>query len=65
MQKIKIEEIHAAVAQLFFKYFRHLVQLVGVVAGELGGEIMIAINEINSWARNTYETYKVFTILGI
>ena len=32
---------------------------------EIGGEINVAINEIDSWAKNIFETYDVFIIVGV
>ena len=34
-------------------------------AHELGGEILVLIEELRPWAEDNFQKYKVFTILGI
>lgn len=36
-----------------------------IKASEIGGEIKIAIDEINCWAQTVFQDEKVFTILGL
>ena len=34
-------------------------------AAEIGGELLIAVNEADLWAREVFQEYDVFTILGL
>lgn len=34
-------------------------------ASEIGGEIKVAIKEVDSWAKTIFENYDVFTIIGV